>query len=84
MFLSLLASRPWRKGEREKNRRCSTPSPLEGEGWGEGFPAPVLPLTKNLSLVASPTPSPLEGEGWGEGFPAPVLPLTKNLSLVAR
>ncbi len=35
-----------------------TPSPIVGEGWGEGFDGDEGP----------DTPSPIVGEGWGEGF----------------
>src|SRR5579885_517094 len=46
------------------------PSPLRGEGWGEGdddfsppLPVPLPPGEREIRL----TPSPLRGEGWGEG-----------------
>ena len=39
--------------------RQKDPSPLVGEGWGEGGPPRILSRQKD--------PSPLVGEGWGEG-----------------
>jgi crotonobetainyl-CoA:carnitine CoA-transferase CaiB-like acyl-CoA transferase len=48
-----------------------SPSPLTGEGRGEGedFPA------HDLSTVGQQTSSPLMGEGWGEGENFPAHPL---------
>ncbi len=47
-----------------RNRAAdSAPSPLKGEGWGEGDPTPFP--------AKADAPSPLKGEGWGEGDPTP-------------
>ena len=44
-----------------------TPSPLTGEGWGEGDSPVVGADPRVRPLPGSHTPSPLTGEGWGEG-----------------
>ena len=52
-----------------------TPSPLTGEGWGEGDSPVVGADPRVRPLPGSKTPSPSTGEGWGEGdttvVPAP-------------
>ena len=46
----------------------TTPSPLTGEGWGEGDTPVVGADPRVRPLPGSQTPSPLTtGEGWGEG-----------------
>ena len=53
---------------RETDRRGSqTPSPLTGEGWGEGDSPVVGADPRVRPLPGSHTPSPSTGEGWGEG-----------------
>ena len=47
------------------------PSPLGGEGWGEGVERPETP---NHAATLHPAPSPLGGEGWGEGPARPATP----------
>ena len=53
----------------------TTPSPLTGEGWGEGDSPVVGADPRVRPLPGSKTPSPSTGEGWGEGdttvVPAP-------------
>ena len=44
-----------------------TPSPLTGEGWGEGDSPVVGADPRVRPLPGSKTPSPSTGEGWGEG-----------------
>ena len=44
-----------------------TPSPLTGEGWGEGDSPVVGADPRVRPLPGSHTPSPSTGEGWGEG-----------------
>ena len=59
---------------RETDQRGSqTPSPLTGEGWGEGDSPAVGADPRVRPLPGSHTPSPLTGEGWGEGD-SPVVP----------
>ena len=50
-----------------------TPSPLTGEGWGEGDSPVVGADPRVRPLPGSQTPSPSTGEGWGEGD-SPVVP----------
>ena len=45
----------------------TTPSPLTGEGWGEGDSPVVGADPRVRPLPGSHTPSPSTGEGWGEG-----------------
>ena len=45
----------------------TTPSPLTGEGWGEGDSPVVGADPRVRPLPGSKTPSPSTGEGWGEG-----------------
>ena len=53
---------------RETDRRGSqTPSPLTGEGWGEGDSPVVGADPRVRPLPGSQTPSPSTGEGWSEG-----------------
>ena len=53
---------------RETDQRGShTPSPLTGEGWGEGDSPVVGADPRVRPLPGSHTPSPSTGEGWGEG-----------------
>ena len=51
----------------------TTPSPLTGEGWGEGDTPAVGADPRVRPLPGSKTPSPSTGEGWGEGD-SPVVP----------
>ena len=44
-----------------------TPSPLTGEGWGEGDTPAVGADPRVRPLPGSHAPSPSTGEGWGEG-----------------
>ena len=45
----------------------TTPSPLTGEGWGEGDTPAVGADPRVRPLPGSHTPAPSTGEGWGEG-----------------
>jgi len=49
--------------------RSEAPSPLAGEGWGEGFAAvgTHLPSEWNLPAPFTPNPSPARGEGSATG-----------------
>ena len=53
--------------ETDKRGDSDTPSPLTGEGWGEGDTPAVGADPRVRPLPGSQTPSPLTGEGWGEG-----------------
>ena len=56
--------------------RAKTPSPLGGEGWGEGCRGgPPCPPTRE----GVDSPSPLGGEGRGEGSPPLSYPLLRSL-----
>ena len=51
----------------EQGPHTTTPSPLTGEGWGEGDTPAVGADPRVRPLPGSHTPSPSTGEGWGEG-----------------
>jgi len=56
-------------GLREPHEKLarSAPSPLWGEGWGEGKHATSLWAEGAPRKIGTVGPSPLWGEGWGEG-----------------
>ena len=73
------------------------PSPLAGEGWGEGAVAEAKPTTSDEPTAATDAtassapeatagsaPSPLAGEGWGEGAVAKAKSTTSDEATVAN
>ena len=73
------------------------PSPLAGEGWGEGAVAEAKPTTSDdptaatdatassaPEATAGSAPSPLAGEGWGEGAVAKAKSTTSDEATVAN